>query len=514
MPRSGLLASCRLALFWRVTFAFCLTACLLCGANASIAQTQDAAAEDASQTGNGTPQQPQPYATFREVLANRGVDASQLGHMFDDRPFSLDEHETLERTLAALVNLPPNLVSGFAQPATSLISALNDPEAHRGDLISLRGQVLACRVSAVPEELRERLGYAYLFRNTVRVELPAGDQVPSSLVCDVFSPLAPADWAVRTQAAANNPAPLKEPVAFQGVFLKRAVSPAAASETPDNADNKPDAARAILATRRLAWYPNNALGQAGFDVASLEDVASDGRLTTADAPALHGLLAALPRVNRATLREAAAASLAERNVPRADEREWSKRLLVEFMARPEAWRGQVVSLAGIARRAVKVHLDDAELRAAFGVTEYYEVEIFVAGPFRLPGLDDVVNRYPVTFCTARLPDAIPQGEKLSLPVRATGVFLKDWRYRSTLFVENDAGLQRVPLIIGGPLEVLPAPVPEPTEWSTRELVIAVAVFAGVLYVAFLIWRWGIRDQSAARRRASVLHGKRDENSAP
>ncbi len=438
------------------------------------------------------------FETFQDVLAARGVDASQLSHMFDDRPYSMDEQETLERTLAALVNLPRTLFASYAHAQEDLHNCMVAPEEHRGDLIELSGIVTSARAIAVAPELRERLGYSVIFRCTVNVTVDG-----ATYPCDVFSPIAPLAWLPAKEEGAQNAQPprLGDEVKFFGVFLKRSRSP--------GTDQEP--AHAVLATRRFAWYPENQLGQARFDAASLEEIVPDGALAAADAPAFHGLLQAMQSLDQSELSTAAQQTLRDRGIKGTNLRQTSRNLMVQFMADPKAWRGEVVSLQGIARRALKVHVDNEDRRAEFGVNEYYEVEVFIDGPFRLPGFDEVVARYPVTFCTTSLSPGVSEGERISVPVKLTGAFLKIWRYRSAMYEAEDAGLQRVPLIVGGQLERMTGNAADiAVPWGQQELIIAISVFVLIMAAAFGFWRWGRNDRRAAARRAHVLHADRSE----
>ncbi|MDA7977316.1 MAG: hypothetical protein MPJ50_00945 [Pirellulales bacterium] len=450
----------------------------------------------ATQRERSTPKdEEQPDASFRDVLAARGVDASQLSHMFDDRPFSVDEQETLERTLAALVNLPPSLIDLYAMPETSLPNFMTSPDEHRGELIQLAGRVKACRAIAVAPELRERLGFSVIFRCAVEVAM--GE---SHFTCDVFSPIAPANWvkpADNLDEQGRSPL-LDESVAFKAVFLKRA----SVADAP---------ARPVLATRRLTWFPDTLLGRSGFDVATFEEVVPDGAITPSDAGAFHGLLAVLRGVGRQDLEQAARETLSTRELGDLSLHEASRHLVVEFMARPVDWCGEIVSLQGIARRALKIHVQDEELIEALGVREYYEIEVFVDGPFRLPGFDDAVGRYPVTVCTTSLPPELIEGELLSVPVRLTGVYLKNWRYRSTMYAQQDAGSQRAPLIVGGVLEKIPDELGQGAFlWGERETIIAASVASVLIIAAFFCWRWRRNDKISAKRRASVLQRSRGD----
>ncbi len=430
--------------------------------------------------------------TFRDVLAARGVDASQLRHMFDDRPFSLDERETLERTLAALINLPPDQIGRYAVKMENLPGFMADPDEHRGKLVQVDGRVIGCRGITVVPELHERLGFSVIFHCTVAVSVGSGEQYQ----CDVFSPIAPLQWLPRADGGKPE---LDETVHFDAVFLKRA------GDVAGTATHRP-----VLATRRLAWYPKTLLGEAGFDVASLEEVAPEGKIVTSDAPAFHGLLSAMRKLSPAELQSAAMDTLSHREVRGTSLEETSRRLMVGFMADARSWRGEIVQLQGIARRALKIHVDDPELINKYGTREYFEVDVFVEGPFRLPGFDEVVARYPVTFCTSELPAGIPEGDRLSIPVQLSGVYLKNWRYTSAKFVAAEAGQQRAPLIIGGALERTPSQaVDSGAPWGTREFALAAVLFLLVLAAAYICWRWGTRDRAAAQRRAIVLQKQRE-----
>jgi hypothetical protein len=134
--------------------------------------------------------------------------------------------------------------------------------------------------------------------------------------------------------------------------------------------------------------------------------------------------------------------------PSSDVSDATKRL-VALMARPEAHEGELHSFQGLARRAVKIHLNDPDAVARFGFDHYFELVVFV----ELDGYQKIagkkVNNHPVVFCLRELPAQMPTGENIAEIVHASGFMFKKWRYQTQLVDDKGSGMSVAsPLLIG------------------------------------------------------------------
>lgn len=100
--------------------------------------------------------------------------------------------------------------------------------------------------------------------------------------------------------------------------------------------------------------------------------------------------------------------------------------VVPLFTQPDKQIGRLVALEGICRRALRVPVDDPDIRERFQIDHYYELQLFTE--------DSQSN--PVTFCVRSLPAGMPQGEKISVKLRVAGFFFKTWSYSVPLTAER------------------------------------------------------------------------------
>lgn len=149
-------------------------------------------------------------------------------------------------------------------------------------------------------------------------------------------------------------------------------------------------------------------------------------------------------------------------------------------------------LTGHVRRALRVRVDDPDIRRRFGIEYYYELYLYT---------DDSQGN-PLVFCVRELPEGMPTGEGPDYmeSVTVPGFFLKSWAYASgqTLADEIDPkgeppSLQVAPLLIGR------APIWHQTEPADSSPVWG-AVGGGLFVLILLaVWLWLWRRSKDDRR---------------
>lgn len=277
--------------------------------------------------------------------------------------------------------------------------------------------------------------------------------------------------------------------------------------------------RLLLVTPRLAWHPKQigpetsfgevVLGELGVDVGQLEVFVDGQPLLGREATAFYGLLKGCETIRPGQLdrfaRQQWGSYLNEwQSRLQSAKNDRQRRLAVAVVKQAQQQRfsvaplfnqaksqqGNLVTLDGVVRRAVRVEADPAT-RRTFGIQGYYELELFTADSQDLP----------IVYCATDLPAGFPLGEQISQPTRVAGFFVKRWAYRSRKPSEaNPAEDSRrlAPLLVG------PAPIalalPEaPSAWQ--------AILAGLAFVGCLIgvwlWTWRQWRSDAAFHRSTL-----------
>ena len=162
--------------------------------------------------------------------------------------------------------------------------------------------------------------------------------------------------------------------------------------------------------------------------------------------------------------------------------------------------GRLISLDGVARRAVRINVGTSSDNSAsdasqlFGFDHYYELDVFT---------DDSQNR-PVVFCVRELPVGFPTGAGLKVPVRVAGFFFKSWHYRTQGVPGNSSDEQPTDANRGliSPLLIGRAPIAIEAESSKAPLATPLAI--GLFLLAFaavwgLVWWYSHEDRQFRRR---------------
>lgn len=370
-----------------------------------------------------------PPQNLREMLALHGIDASHLDRLQDGEATGPADEEVIVRILQRWPRFPPQRLEEWSRSAGEAWPTLaGSPAESRATVVRLTGRVV--RVEQVPllPELAARLDFDHYFQ----VTLELGSEGQTALLC---ARTIPQQWRLGQT--------IDEPAGALGIFLK---SEAEATEPP----------RLVFVTNRVAWFPDRAggdrqvspsdvyLASLGFDVGLFDTVQSENKkpLSLADRDCFYGLLAAIRGAERPDF-------LAQSSAPLN---------LVLLLREPASHHGELSTVEGIARRAVKVRVDDAEVRQRWGIDHYYQIDLFVElnrQVIRLATQKDndeqptFENAYPITICVPSLPAELPESDTIRENVRVHAAFFKLWSYPSDYMASFDRQLLQVsPMLIG------------------------------------------------------------------
>ena len=169
------------------------------------------------------------------------------------------------------------------------------------------------------------------------------------------------------------------------------------------------------------------LGKLGMDVGLLSQVKDQQRIQAEERECFYQLLSVADGLDTA-------ASAADVDIP-------------QLFAHPTRFRGDLLAARGSVRRAVRVRVDDPDIRARFTMDHYYQLDMLV--PLRTPlqlvdprdQTGDVYNSYPVTICVRHLPAGMPVGDPVHEDVQVQAFFLKLWAYRSSARASGAASVR-------------------------------------------------------------------------
>lgn len=420
----------------------------------------------------------------RDVFKLYGMDDPFFGAFVEDEPFSPDEQQKLWKILLRTRGFSPVDLERWARRGDQWQAMVADPITYRGEVLAISGRVT--KVSRVP--LDEDTIARFEMDKVYRVQLVADD---GSLVT-LYTPVVPNAWLERDD--------LDEPASALGVLVKRAADDAAppADDQTEDADEPVNAksGRLVFAAPRVAWHPQNVLGQLGMDEGLFDTVQNRRPILAAERECFYQLLAAAGRTQPFQLDREAFAQLArlrdnlsrnrsafagngprqqqmQRQLDRAERKLYD---VVPLFNQPESQTGRLVMFEGDIRRAVEIPVDDADVRQRFGIERYYELAMFT---------DDSQSN-PLICCVLEVPPELPMGEDIFMRGRVAGFFMKSWAYprgNGTPATEpNKVKQQLAPLILGREARVF---LRQPT-WSDR-LSGAGAVAAVLLALVGILW---------------------------
>lgn len=427
-------------------------------------------------------QEPRDVANPREMLQVMQIDKSLLRFLQDDRPIVEDEKETLLQILFRLPRFSQVDVDRWSQPIEDWNQVNANPDSYRYDMFDIRGQVLEINRRTVLRELVPRLRFKEYYE--VRVRNDDAEFL-------VFVREIPDRWQsiAESTAAEIEGQGIGESIRLQALLLKRG----ALADQP----------LLTFAAARVQWYPTRPretmgisadsvlLAQLGVDISLLSKMKQKAAIDAADRECFYQSLAA---VRLAKLEQLAKVGRRQFDIAR-------------MIQTPARCSGELYSLSGLARRAILIHVEDADVQTRFGLDHYYEIEVFLALEKQVRFVDEsdaegkLFTEYPFVVCVPELPPGMEAGDDIRVPVSFSGFFLKLWAYR-TEFMSGGQGrtakpkLQLSPLLIGPGVSVTAG---RESRESQLDLMIAV-VFVGMLFAAWWwLWRASVQDRLQAKK---------------
>jgi hypothetical protein len=410
----------------------------------------------------------------REMFRALGVGDTYFERLTGGVAIDADEIDPLLRILYKLRQFPAFDMERWSAGADKLGETVSQPGKSRGGFYRLRGRVLAVEPQRPSRDQSQRYEMPRYFRCRIELDSPRR-------IADVYSENVPVAWQEGGKPDV--------PGGAFGAFLKL-------GKKSNGLDTL------IFAAPRLAWYPNDLLGELGMDFGLLDDLQHAKNLSAEqrkalDREAFYQLLAAVGRTRPRQLIEQADADLA--NTP--DRWRWKNRenqlqySVVPLFNEPGTQIGRLVALSGAARRVVEIRVEDPETAARFGFDHYYSVSLFT---------DDSQGN-PLTFCVRELPEGMPYGSdpRYGETVRVAGFFLKTWRYDvqkmsdPALSPDPKTNAQLSPLLIGRSLVWYPAMKPADSTFSNAVLLLVLAV--AMLLIWAVAWRSRRREKRWVER---------------
>jgi hypothetical protein len=418
----------------------------------------------------GAPTQDADLREFPAFVTMQKIDRDSRRILEDDGDWSDDKERMLVRVLARL--MADWVAAAVPVAASGAATAIADvPVRVKGRAVFVATQTLPAAIA----ELAGRPEY-----DLVRIVDERG------AVVDVATPLAPRAWP-RWQA-------IDEPTSAVGLPLTGGAGPipvaaAGAGTWPEGRHDL------LLAAPAVAWFPPTPLGLLGMDYALFDSVVDGRKIVAGDTEAFYALLAAVGDADAAAVTKAAGGRTDI--LPLIDVRQkWF-----------DTHRGDPVLIAGIARKATRITVDEPFRRRQVGADHYWELEVFVdTVPFEDKG--KVRDRFPVVCCVRELPAGMPSGDSIAEEVTVPAFAFKRYSYPlQDVLISSSQGDTRTageriypPLVIGRRPAWRPAPsVKGATDilfWIFSAIIGAVALF--VVYGAWSAGRVAKRDGELRR----------------
>ncbi len=421
-----------------------------------------------------------PPASPLEIFARFDIGASQLENFVSGQPLLPNEEDVLVKILYRFPRLGLDNLQRWRQRGVTFDHVAAAPAEHRGEVFRITGRAKRVELQPLLPEQKNLFEFDHYYLVTVALDgAPYQAQVATRKI-----PLA---WLVNTA--------IDEPTAADAMFLKLG-------------DEALDPPRLIFAAGALGWYPDRphdeqhiglpqlALAKLGLDLSLWDDIraSKEHALTGADREGFYQLLHVLGSPNG---REAIFAHPSPLEI-------------VPLLERPQEHFGETMSIEGVARRVMRIAVNDADINSRFGIDHYYEIDLFVplgdtslrfGKSEKAKGQGGPVyrNTFPATLIARELPAGLTTGEDIHEVIRADGVFFKTWAYRSTYSGKFNQ-LQPAPLLITDRPQLVTSSTS--TNWVTTALVSAAFVLGlSVILLIFFVFN---RSDRAARNRAKQL----------
>jgi hypothetical protein len=302
------------------------------------------------------------------------------------------------------------------------------------------------------------------------------------LTVDVLADHVPKAWP--------RAAMIDEPTVVIGLPLSEGPGPAG----PAGEGQTAAAPALLIAAPSVGWFPPTPLGALGMDYGLFDFVVDGQKLVAGDTEAFYAIIAAVGRATMAGIASAAG--------PPGD--------IVPLINPGSGWfaqhRGEPVTVAGVARRATRIEIDDPLRQRQLGTDHYWELFVFVPTPL-IKVNDRLQEDFPVVCCVRSLPPGMPSGQQMGERVRVAGFAFKRYGYPlPDVRISSSQGdreqkdqRQETALVIGR------QPVWLPAAKATREvdaLGWAFLGMAGLIGAALAATAWLFARDSRRRERVS------------
>jgi hypothetical protein len=454
-----------------------------------------------------------PPTSVREIMEKYDIGESQLEGFFAGQPLSPSEEEVMVRILYRLPRIGLESIQKWRKPKVQLSQLVADPGEHRLEVIPLQGRLIGVEKKEVTPELASRLEFKNYY--LARIDL-----VDTDFEAMVAVRRVPQYWL---DAMEQETPELDEPVSVDGMYLKFF--------------GDIDRPQLLFVARRIHWRPDREipemnigsdqlrLAEFGLDLSLLEDLKQSNRreLGDLDREPQYQLLDLAGRI---PLKELFPESLPEIDV-------------VALLKEPEKHHGEMIAVSGLAQRITKIVVEDPDIRARFGITHYYEIDLGVnlgkktirivdhpkdkkldpakkeidaqQDEKKKDENDDQVfnNEYPVTICVRELEPGLEPADHMRDRVYVSGIFMKTWAYRSQKLANSPNKMQVAPLIVG---KIAYRVVPEKVYNWLSDVLVGFAMLAAALLVGMVLW-WFRGSEKVVRETLRDLESKSPPNFA-
>ena len=416
-----------------------------------------------------------PISSPRQLLGLFDISEAQLRSFRDGQPPHPDEDALLLKILFRLQKFPHSDVGRWQRRDVRWEQLAQAPDQYRAEIFHLGGRVRRVDKVRVSEELAKQSEFQDYYRVMFQLD---GASHPV-LICTRNVSEA---WTSPTGGGLT----MNERASAFGLFLKAGATGEAGRQL-------------VFAARRVAWHPSRAskqlgtvpdhvlLGDLGMDVGLFDQVRSRNgkRMGPEGRECFYQLLAAVGRAGDGRL----------------DRHDQATSPLGPLLNDAPAQHGKLVTLAGTARRAVKILVDDPDIRQRFGIDHYYEIEMFVPESVRVKRNKRdkegrIFSTFPVVCCVRQLPPGMPEGDEIHDTVRVSGFFFKLWAYKTEFTsAMGDGRLQVSPLLVARRPQWIPAVTSSNPYGGLVFGCLFVVVLVGI---SLLMWRYSRDDRRLER----------------